>query len=173
MVKKVKADNIGVCLGLLLAMVLVVIVGGCSSPASPSSPPSDLGKPVNTEVDVAVQILDVANNTPVLNVPVYFISCSPRVNDTRDIHKTNLTGEDGWARFSVNYTLAEGDILYLGASGIKPLVEADLAAGAFNGSGYLGMWQSFNYGMVNSSNNDGVAYIAGAMTVDRDTGKII
>jgi hypothetical protein len=166
----VQADKIGICFIFLLALVLVVIVCGCSSPASPSS---DLGKPVNTEVDVTVRILDVANNTPVLNAPVYFVSCSPRGNDTRAIHQTNLTGEDGWARFSVNYTLAEGDILYLGASGIKPLVEADLAAGAFNGSGYLGMWQSFNYALVNSSNNNGVAYIAGAMTVDRDTGKII
>lgn len=167
-------NNLRVKLAWTLAVTLtVVVLCGCASPTAQPSPSSDLGKPVNTSVHVGVRALDVVNNVPVPDVPIYFISCSPRNNDTRDLHFTNVTGSDGWATFDVNYTLEKGDVIYLGASSLQSLIDADFAAGAFNGSGYTGSWQSFSYALINSDQDRGEASIVSAITVDRDAGKMI
>jgi hypothetical protein len=127
---------------------------------------------VDVAVSAGVQVLDVMNNTPVNGVPVYFVACSPNSTGSRDIHETGVTGDDGWALFSVNYTLETGETIYLGASNVQPLVESDFAGRSFNGTGYLGEWKSFNYSMLYNTNNKNAA-VGCAITVDRDTGSMI
>jgi hypothetical protein len=150
-----------------LVATLPVLIGGCCSLTTNGSVQT-----VDVAVSAGVQVLDVVNNTPVNGVPVYFVAYSPNSTGSRDIHETDVTGDDGWALFSVNYTLEKGECIYLGASNVKPLVESDFAGKSFNGSGYLGEWKSFNYSMLyNSENKD--AAVGCTITIDRDTGGMI
>jgi hypothetical protein len=118
-------------------------------------------------------VLDQVNNTPVIGVPVYVVACSPNGTGARDVHLNGTTGEDGWAFFQVNYTLDEGQTVYIGASCVRSLLEADFAARAFNGSGYIGEWKSVNHSLLYNPESNETAYVGYAISVDRYTGRML
>jgi hypothetical protein len=115
--------------------------------------------------------MDLVNNTPVNGVPVFFLACSPNGTSYRDVRQTNLT-EDGWALFFASYRLDTDQGIYLGATDSKPLLESDFAGEKFNGTGYLGVWKSFNYSVL-YNNVDNKATVSCIITVDLDSGKMI
>lgn len=162
-------DKIFLWPGLAFVLIIAVSVSMCSSPSTDNG---GNRQDVNVTVNVGAQVLDLVNDTPVPGSTVYFVACSPGKASLRDVHLSGLTGADGWALFSVNYTLDKDQTIYLGASNWKPLVESDFAGMAFNGTGYLGEWKSFNYSMLFNS-EDHQATVSCTITVDQDTGKMI
>jgi hypothetical protein len=127
---------------------------------------------VDAEVNVAVRVMDLVNGTPVAGAPVYFIACCPNGSILRDVHASDVTLDDGWALFSANYTLDSGQVIYLGASNRKSILDADFASLDFNGTGYLGVWKSFNYSVLYNS-EDHKAAISCTINLDLDSGKMI
>jgi hypothetical protein len=127
---------------------------------------------VDASVNVGVRVMDLGNNTPVTGARVYFTACAPNGTSDLDVHLEDLTGDDGWAVFSVNYTLGENQTIYLAASNRKPLLESDFAVKAFNGTGYLGEWKSFNYSVL-YNNEDHKALVSCTFAVDLDSGRMI
>jgi hypothetical protein len=155
----------------LVVMLLVVVLAYISLDNKGDDDQKTIIQTVDVSLNVGVRVLDLVNNTPVNGIPVYCVFCSPNCSSFRDVHLTNLT-EDGWALFFANYTLDKDQVIYLGASDRKPLIESDFAGRAFNGSGYLGAWKAFNYSVLyNSKNNK--ATVSCTITVDLDSGKMI
>ncbi|OPY30516.1 MAG: hypothetical protein A4E28_00237 [Methanocella sp. PtaU1.Bin125] len=127
---------------------------------------------VDVSVNVGVRVMDLANDRPVTGACVYFAACAPDGTSDRDVHAEDLTGDDGWAVFSVNYTLDENQTIYLAASNRKPLLESDFAGRAFNGTGYLGEWKAFNYSVLYNK-EDHKALVSCMFAVDMDSGRMI
>lgn len=158
---------------LLIVLLLAVILLVAAIVFPPGSPGEiDSSKLINVNVTASVRVMDAINNTPVIGAPVYFAACSPNRTSNRDIHMEGTTGYDGVILFSTNYTLDEGDVIYLGASNRKPLVEVDVNSKKFNGSGYLGTWKSFNYSMLYTK-EDLEVILGCVIDVDIDSGKMI
>ena len=155
------------------AVVIVAIALSLSSCVCGSVPTAGGGPAVHVDIDVGVRVLDMVNDTPVIGAPVFFVACSPSGTSARDVHLNGTTGDDGWALFAVNYTLDKDEAVYLGASDVRPFIEADFAARAFNGSGYLGEWKTVNYSFLYNPESNETAYVGFAITVDRDTGRMI
>ena len=158
----------GLWVAVVVAIALFAAASGCGTPT-----PSVTNKTALVSVSAGVQVLDVFNNTVVNGVPVYFAACSPNRTDNRAFQASAVTGDDGWALFATNFTLDEGETIYLGASDIKPMVDADLAAGSFNGTGQLGGWKAFGYNLLQNGEGNGTAIVGCVITVSRDSGKII
>jgi hypothetical protein len=168
-----KVSRTGLWLIIALIVALLILGGGYYVVNSNNNNDNNSGiRTVDASVNVAVRVLDLVNNTPVTGVPVYIVACCGNGTSDRDVHQTNLTGEDGWALFFANYTLDKDQVIYLGACNRKPLVESDFAGKQFNGTGYLGEWKSFNYSML-YNNQDNTATIGCTITVDLDSGKMI
>jgi hypothetical protein len=127
---------------------------------------------VDVSVSAAVRVIDLTNNTPVVGAPVYFVACAPNGSDVRDVHFEDKTAEDGWALFTANYTVDRDQIIYLGATNRKALIDSDFGMKNFNGSGYLGEWKAFDYSMLYNS-VDNKATVTCTITVDEDSGKMI
>lgn len=157
----------GMCWVVIAVVLLSVIAGGCSSVTSSESD----NMPPTTAVEVSIGVIDAFNNTPVAGVPVYFIACSPRGNDTRAFNASQVTDNSGWARFSANYTLEKGDIIYLGASNDQYALVADFNSMNFNGPGNIGLWKSFSYEMIGGGQEN--SSITCIIRIDRDTGKMM
>jgi hypothetical protein len=159
---------------ILLAIVLVAalaILGIGYYALNPGGVHVDV-QTVDVGLNVAVQVLDPLNETPVIGAPVYFVACSPNGTSDRDVHMSGVTEDDGWALFQANFSLDPDQVIYLGASNRKALVDFDFAGEAFNGTGYLGEWKAFNYSLLHNSDGRRAA-ISGTITVDRDSGKMI
>jgi hypothetical protein len=166
-----KVNRAYVWLAAALAVVfLLVAIGYFVLP-----PDDDGGEPiptVDTVVNVAVRVMDLINGTPVAGAPVHCVACCMNGSSLRDVHASDVTRDDGWAFFTANYTVDRDQVIYLGASNRKPLVESDFAGLDFNGSGYLGEWKAFNYSMLYNS-VDNKATVTCTITVDQDSGKMI
>lgn len=160
----------GMLLAILLLVVLLFIGSIVFIPGDPGT--NDTVNFINVNVTAGVRVTDMINDTPVIGVLVHFVACSPNGTSYRDVHMEGLTGDDGMALFSTNYSLDKGGVIYLGASNRKPLVEADFSGRNFNGTGYLGVWKSFDYNMLYDS-EDQDATLGCIITVDRDSGKMI
>jgi hypothetical protein len=156
--------------GAVAIIVIALCLSGC---VCGNVTPGETSTALDTSIDVGVRVLDLVNNTPVIGAPVYFLACSPNGTGARVIHLNDTTGDDGWAYFQVNYTLYKDETVFLGASGAKPLLEADFTGRAFNGSGYLGEWKSVNYSFLYNPGSNETAFVGYAITVDRDTGRMI
>lgn len=164
-----KVNRTGLLLVFALALVLLLLVIGSYSLLTNKN--SNI-QTVDVGVNVGVRVMDLVNRSPVNGAHVYFVALCPNNTSSRDVHLSDLTGDDGWALFTVNYTLDKDEAIYLGASNRKPLVESDFAKKKFNGSGYLGEWKSFNYTLL-YNNQDNKATIGCTITVDLDSGKMI
>jgi len=156
----------------LVAVILLLVVGYYGIVNRPDGGKSDPVLTVDTGVNVGVMVLDLVNNSPVSGSPVFFVACCPDNFSMRDMHLSGVTGDDGWAVFTVNYTLDPDQTIYLGASNRESLLMSDFTGKAFNGSGYLGEWKSFNYGVL-YNNEDNRALVSCTITVDLDTGAMI
>lgn len=159
-------------LGLLIAFIIVVLILCVGYYFFNGNNKTNNVQTIDTGINVAVRVMDLVNNTPVSGVPVYFVACCPNCTSYRDFHQTSLTENDGWALFFANYTLDKDQVIYLGASNRKPLVESDFTGKEFNGTGYLGEWKSFNYSLLYNS-QDNKATIGCTISVDLDSGKMI
>ena len=162
----VRTLGIGVIIILIAAILIYLLYVNQSSINGGNHGQMDVDLSIN------VQVMDLINHTPVTGATVYLVTCSPNDTSYRDVHETGTTGADGLALFSTNYMLSNDQAIYLGASDIKPLVEADFASHNFNGSGYIGAWKSFNYSLLYNG-QDTKATLACTITVDEDSGKMI
>ncbi|WP_325378475.1 hypothetical protein [Methanocella sp.] len=151
--------------------LVIVIVAACLAINGCICPWFDGNKPQPTKVDAVVHVINATGDS-VPGVTVYFLSCIPHAADIGDQHLSDVTNEDGYVQFSTNYTFKEGDVLYLGASTDRSLLEADFAARNFGGQGKIGTWKAFSYDLVKYSQGAENASINVMMTVDKDTGKL-
>jgi hypothetical protein len=166
-----KVSRTYVWLAFALVVVLLLVAIGYFG-LVPNNIEKDAVTTVDTGVNVAVRVMDLVNGTPVQGAPVYFVACCPNGSSMRDVHASDVTWDDGWALFTANYTLDSGQVIYLGASNRKSILDADFASLDFNGSGYLGEWKAFNYSVLYNS-DDNKATVSCTITVDLDSGKMI
>lgn len=154
-------------LTFLMILGVSICISGCSVPFL------EANAPTLTHMNVGVEVVDPATDQPVPGVTVYLISCEPSNNDSAAGHLSNVTDSDGWAGFSVNYTIERGDTVYLGASTDKAMVDSDFALKSFDGAGRIGKWKAFGYDIVKNDQGEPEAYLTLAMRVDKGTGKLL
>ena len=135
--------------------------------------------PVNASFVYQVQVLDL-NGSPVPNQTVYFMSCLQKPagwftptsyvnNDT----EYGFTDKDGFVEInSINYTVHRNEIVWMGASKNKTLLESDYNNKTFK-PGNIGEWTHREYYNISSMGFGGDVKWASTILVRNSDGKII
>ncbi len=131
-------------------IIMMTVVGwACSTTGILGNNP-----PVTMHFEYMVQVID-QNGTPVPDQKVFFISClqKPAGWTTPTTYPYNysqdgFTDKQGFVIVeTINYTLTKNDIVWLGTSTNKTLLESDFANKSFN-PGSIGKWTRFDYSNV-------------------------
>jgi len=152
---------------IIIIAIAYVAVSGCISFLGSQTPS------VHAYINIEASAYDPVKYENVPNVPIYLVAYREGFQEKRDLHLTQVTNENGIARFTVDYVIdKENAVVFIGASTNKSQVESDFMNGVRAG-GAAGNCLFFNYNIVTGGDESLKEVTVDRMvTINKNTGKV-